>query len=203
MSAAWLALALLAGCVKPGGSDLVGQLDREIIALRARNQLLEDQLQSCSEGELDTEIYAELTQVFTGSEVTVAREGARAIVVIPGSLLFSPGSTTVREEALMILDLFSVALRLHKEMHVWIIGHTDDEPLTGTLKRRFGDNWGLSTARARSFMGTLVDDFGIESSRFTIAGQGQTQPIATNDTPEGRARNRRIVLVIGPKRALP
>lgn len=203
MSVALLALAVLVGCPRTTDSDLVGQLDREIIALRGRNEQLKQQLQSCSEGELDTAIYAELTQVFSGSEVQVSREGARAIVVIPGSLLFSAGSTDIREEALMVLDLFSVALKLHSEMHVWVIGHTDDDPLTGQLKRRFGDNWGLSTARAWSFMNTMSVDFGIEPSRFTIAGQGSSQPIATNDTDEGRARNRRIVLVIGPARALP
>lgn len=197
------ALLLLTGCPKPGGEGLVGQLDREVIALRQRNDALKQQLESCSEGELDTEIYAELTQVFSGSEVSVSREGARATVVIPGELLFSAGSTEIREEALMILDLFSVALKLHDEMHVWVIGHTDDDPLSGALKRRYGDNWGLSLERARAFKDKLVDAFGVDQARFTIAGQGDTQPLVPNDTPEGRARNRRIVLVIGPARALP
>lgn len=198
-----LLLPLLLACATTGGSsNLVEQLDREIIALRKRNEALHAQLQSCSEGELDTEIYAELTQVFSGSEVQVSRAGARTVVVIPGELLFAPGSTSVREESAMVLDLLAVALRIHADTQVQVIGHTDDDPLTGTLRRKYGDNWGLSTARAHAFMLKLVDDFGVEADRFTIAGRGPSEPVVSNDTPEGRARNRRIVVVVGPAEQL-
>jgi len=192
----WLFLAT--GCLKPADSDLVTQLDREVIALHKKNQMLENQLQSCSEGDLNTELYAQLNQVFSGTEITVEREGSRAVVVIPGELVFSPGSTKVRDEATMVTDLLATALTLHQDTHIWVIGHTDDDALVGTLRRRYGDNWGLSTARASAFMHLLVDKFGIAASRFTIAGQGETRPVATNDTPEGRVRNRRLVVVIGP-----
>lgn len=193
-----LAALLVFGCHKPGGSDLVTQLDREVIALHKKNQVLEDRLESCSAGQLDTELYAQLTQVFSGTEVVVEREGSRAVVVIPGELLFSPGSTTVREEATMVTDLLATALGLHPDAQVWVIGHTDDDALGGNLRRRYGDNWGLSTARASAFMRVMVDQFEIDDRRFTIAGRGDSSPVATNDTPEGRARNRRLVVVIGP-----
>ena len=98
----------------------------------------------------------------------------------------------------MVSDLLATALKLHADSQVWIVGHTDDDALGGTLKRRFGDNWGLSTARAQAFMRVLVDRFGVDERRFTVSGRGPSHPIATNDTPEGRARNRRLVVVVGP-----
>ncbi|MCK6506507.1 OmpA family protein [Myxococcota bacterium] len=191
-------LLLLTGCPHTGDTDLVQQLDREVIALRKKNQVLEEQLQACGQGELETALYAQLVQVFSGTEVTVHREGARAAVVIPGELLFAPGSTEVRDEAAMVSDLLATALNLHPQTQVWIIGHTDDDPLSGSLKRRFGDNWGLAAGRAQAFMRVLVDRFGVAEARFSISGRGPVHPIATNDTPEGRALNRRIVVVVGP-----
>lgn len=191
-------LLLLAGCPRAGETGLVQQLDREVIALRKKNELLEEQLQACGQGELETALYAQLVQVFSGTEVAVHREGARAAVVIPGELLFAPGSTEVRDEATMVSDLLATALNLHPQAQVWIVGHTDDDPLSGSLKRRFGDNWGLAAARAQAFMRVLVDRFGVAEGRFTISGRGPVHPVATNDTPEGRALNRRLVVVVGP-----
>ena len=179
-------------------SALVEQLDREVIALREQNKVLEGKLASCGEGALDTELYAQLKQVYSGTEVQVSRVGARSVLIIPGELLFAPGGIAVREEATMVTDLLATALGLHPDMQVWVIGYTDDDTLSGTLRRRFGDNWGLSTARAAAFKDVLVNQFGIAQTRFTIAGCGATHPIASNDTPEGRAKNRRIVVVIGP-----
>ncbi len=193
----------LTACPKTSDTDLVHQLDREVLALKERNKALQGQLDHCSEGELDTELYAQLNQVFSGTEVQVGRQGSRAMVVIPGELLFSPGSTKVREESKMVLDLLATALQIHEDAQVWVIGHTDDDPLTGSLRRRYGDNWGLSTARAHAFMQVLVSDFDIASDRFTIAGRGPSEPLASNDTPEGRALNRRIVVVVGPPEEQP
>ncbi|MCB9780653.1 MAG: OmpA family protein [Alphaproteobacteria bacterium] len=197
--AALLLLSLWAtGCLAPKDAELIRSLDAEIIAVRQKNAMLQAELANCSEGELESDLYAQLTQVFSGTEVWVAREGARSVVVIPGSVLFRPGETTIREEATMVLDLLATALKLHPDTQAWIIGHTDDHALSGTLKRKYDDNWGLSTARARAFMDRLVTDFEMDPDRFTVAGRGPSDPIDVNDTPEGRERNRRIVVVVGP-----
>ncbi len=196
-------LLALSGCVwiRPDArqQDHIHQLDREIIALKLRNRQLAEALEDCGEEPTSNPIYTELLQVFSGSEVMVQREGAQTIVVIPGALLFSSGSTAIRSEATMVLDLLSVALRLHAEERVRVIGHTDDQALSGSLKRQYGSNWELSMFRAAAFMRVMVDDFGIEEARFTVAGRGPSQPIASNDTPEGRERNRRLVVIIGPQ----
>ena len=181
--------------------ELIYQLDREVIALKLRNDQLRAQLENCGEQERDNPVYTELLQVFADSEVSLSREGALTEVVIPGALLFASGSTEIRSEATMVLDLLSVALSLHTDTHIWVTGHTDDRPLSGSLRRQYGSNWELSVHRAAAFMHTMVDDFGIDADRFTIAGRGPSEPIASNDTPGGRQRNRRLTVVIGPRSA--
>ena len=196
-------LSLLLGCtlIRPDvrQQELIYQLDREVIAMKLRNKQLQAQLESCGEQQERNPIYTELLQVFSGSEVRVSREGTQTVVIIPGALLFSSGSITIRSEATMVLDLLSVALQLHTDAKIRVIGHTDDRPLSGSLRRQYGTNWELSVFRASSFMHTMVEDFGIEEARFTIAGRGPSEPIASNDTPEGRERNRRLIIIIGPK----
>ena len=196
-----IVLALI-GCawIRPDEHQqtLIYQLDREVIALKLRNDQLREQVERCSDGTRDNPIYTELLQVFSSSEVAVEREGAQTVVVIPGGLLFSSGSITIRDEATMVLDLLSVALKLHTDAKVRVIGHTDDRPLAGSLRRRYGTNWELSVFRAAALMRAMVEDFDVEEDRFTIAGRGASEPIASNDTPEGRERNRRLVVIIGP-----
>lgn len=193
-----MTLALLLACATLSESELVSQLDREVIALQRKNRLLEERLEVCDQGEDGAALLAQLSQVMSGTEVRVERDGPRAVIIIPGELLFASGSTEVRDEAMMFVDLLATALQLHPTTHAWVVAHTDDDPLSGGMKKRFGDNWGLSSARGQAFMQVLVERFGVDERRFTVSGKGASQPIATNDTPEGRALNRRIVVVLGP-----
>ena len=192
-------VALLAGACVPSAydRDLVTQLDREILALKDRNDTLSERLDNCDAEGHPGEIYPQLVQVFSGTEVEVSHVGVRAVLVIPSEVLFSSGSVQVREEATMVVDLLATALGLHEDRHVWIISHTDSPTLSSSMRRRYGSHWGLTTAMSASFMSSLVD-MGVAETRFTIAGQGASSPRKSSDTPEGAGRNRRVVVVIGP-----
>ena len=197
-----LVLVLGSGCaslLEQRADRINEQLEREIIALRIRNTQLTQAADACKEAPTarGDALYTELLQVFSGSEVQVRRDGPSIVVTVPGGLLFSTGSDEIREEAKMVVDLLSVALNLHPETRVMVTGHTDDRPLSGTLKREHGDNWGLSVARAAAFMEALRT-YGVAEERFTLAGRGPAEPIADNATPEGRALNRRIVVTLTP-----
>jgi flagellar motor protein MotB len=187
--------ALLTGCL-PKTTDLEEQLDREVRALQIRTRSLEAQVASCATEGAASTIYAELIQVYSGTEVQVEREQGRAVVVIPGDVIFTPSSESLREEAAMVLDLLGTALQLHPDLGVWVIGHSDDN-LTPAAKKKYGDTMAFSLARARTFADALADRFGVDPKRMTIAGRGDLDPIADNDTPQGRAQNRRLVVVVG------
>jgi flagellar motor protein MotB len=174
---------------------LVSQLDREIMALQDQNRRLQEQLQNCGAGTAPDPIYAQLHQVFNYTEVEVVREGGVTRVQIPGEQLFAPGSTRVRQEADMVMDLLSTALKSNPGRRVLVIGHTDDQPISTAM---YPSNWELSAARAAAFTRALAELHGVDTSNFIVGGRGSNEPIADNATAEGRAANRRIVVHIQP-----
>lgn len=191
VAAAWPALA--------GDRDLVDQLDREIIALQQKVRRLEGQLHGCAEGAGDPgPIYPELVQVFSGGPVTVERRGTAVLVSFPSDVLFSTGSLTLREEADFALDLLATALKLHPDVQVMLVGHTDDQLPPAPLRKLTPDNWSLSVSRAMVVSDALVRRFAVPARQLTVAGRAEHDPVTGNDTPEGRAQNRRIVAHVTP-----
>jgi chemotaxis protein MotB len=79
-------------------------------------------------------------------------------------------------------------------------GHTDSVPISNA---RFKNNWELSTARSIALQQLLETKFGLDTSRYVVAGYAQNQPVASNDTEEGRARNRRVEIIILTKQMSP
>jgi len=193
-------LAVIAGCVPRhvrGDSDLVQKLDREVIALKNENVRLTEALKNCEvETRPPPRIYTDLRQVFADLGVSVERDGRSTIVVLPGATMFAPGSTRLRSESEMVMDLLSTALNLHIQSDILVIGHTDDTPISGRLKRLYPSNLELSAARASAVVRSFVTDWGVSPHRFTAAGRGQWRPIADNATAEGRETNRRVEVVI-------
>ncbi|MDP2316201.1 MAG: flagellar motor protein MotB [Pseudomonadota bacterium] len=187
--------------VRAGASadrDLIGQLDREIIALKQKVRILEDRLAGCASGGEVGTVYPELVQVFSGGPVAVDRVGGTTRVTLPGDLLFSSGSLALREEADFALDLLATALKLHMDLKVLLVGHTDADPPSGPFKKLFPSNWELSYSRALAVARALVEGHGVPYTRFTVAGRADLDPLTGNDTPEGRATNRRVVAHLTP-----
>lgn len=115
------------------------------------------------------------------------------------SVLFKPGKDKVLDSAHETIAKLGFALgRL--EGSVTVEGHTDNFPV---LTWAFRSNWDLSTARATEVLEQLVEVHDIDPARLSAAGYGQYRPIATNETREGRALNRRIDVVISPTRDTP
>jgi len=115
------------------------------------------------------------------------------------SVLFKPAKDKVLDSALETIAKLGVAVgRL--DGSVTVEGHTDNQRV---LSWAFRSNWELSTARATEVLEQLVEVHGVDPSRLSAAGYGQYRPIATNDTPEGRALNRRIDVVLSPTRQSP
>src|SRR5690606_11067717 len=125
-------------------------------------------------------LYTELHQLFRSSEVSVDRRGLTTVVSIPGSHLFRPDGLSLRDEAMMTLDLLSTALNLHPDHRVQLEGHTDAREPTGPFAQRFTTAWDLSHARAAAVMDSLTGRFRVAESRFTLVARGPNEPVATN-----------------------
>ncbi|HHY26466.1 MAG TPA: flagellar motor protein MotB [Desulfitobacterium dehalogenans] len=103
--------------------------------------------------------------------------------------LFDSGSALVKTEAQKLAHIISDILRQYPNYNVEVAGHTDNLPINTS---QFPTNWDLSAQRSLNFMKYLLKSNGLDQSRFRTIGYGEFQPIASNTTEEGRARNRRV-----------
>lgn len=123
---------------------------------------------------------------------TKMRQTSRGFVVsLSEAGFFAPGDAAVSNEAEQVINEISDSLKKSK-LNIRVEGHTDSTPISNS---RYPSNWELSTARAASVLLKLTEN-GIAPERLSAAGYGGFQPVADNSTPEGRAQNRRVDVVI-------
>jgi chemotaxis protein MotB len=186
----------------PDGSGLVGQLNREVVALKQTVRALEYEAATCRDPNAKPDpLFQELYQVLKETEVVLERRGRETIVTFPADHVFGVDELALREEARMTLDIMSTALKLHRDYSIDIEGHTDDVGVPLALRKRFRDPFTFSAARAHAIMATLVEDFGVDEERFTLIGRGPNMPIDSNETDVGRRNNRRVVMYVHPPSA--
>lgn len=113
---------------------------------------------------------------------------------LPANLLFEPGEAALRASALPVITDIADVLSELPESFFEVQGHTDSRPLTNAL--RFRDNYDLSYERAHSVTEQLVVTGGLSVNQFEIHAMGSSQPMATNETEEGRAANRRVEIYV-------
>jgi chemotaxis protein MotB len=151
---------------------------------------------SPSDLEIEREIKLSLKKFATIPEVTVSRGERGVIVSLGDALLFESGSASIREEAIAVLSsIASVIKTINNE--VVIEGYTDNFPIKNS---RYPSNWELSTARAVSVLMYFLDRHHMNPSRFSASGYGEYRSIASNTTPEGRAKNRRVDIIFVSKK---
>jgi len=127
-------------------------------------------------------------------EVKQLRDGLR--VNVAQDILFDSGSAALDKNGIEILQ--RVAAQLKKSPHqILVIGHTDNKPIGPALIERYPTNWELAGARAASVV-RLFDGSGISDKRLLAVSMADVQPVASNKTAEGRARNRRIEIRLRP-----
>lgn len=138
-----------------------------------------------------------LATVLRPEDASILLDGSRLTIRLANQILFRSGESRLREDARPALQIVASLLREELAAYpVTVEGHTDNVPISDSMRSRFPSNWDLSAARAVSALRFLEAEGGIPSSRLSICGYGDTRPIAPNDTPEGQALNRRIEFVI-------
>jgi len=112
------------------------------------------------------------------------------------SLLFPSGSAVVNPKGKEALAKVASVLNTNPDINIDIEGHTDNVPIH---TKAYPDNWSLSTARATSIAHVLIDEYSVSPVKLIASGRSQYVPVASNDTQEGRAQNRRTEIILEPK----
>ncbi|KQB36977.1 OmpA domain protein [Flavobacterium daejeonense] len=134
---------------------------------------------------------------FEGKGLTVEQKNGKVYVSMENKLLFNSGSWAVSSEGKKAVVELGKVLGENPDIAVLIEGHTDNDPYGGSGP--IADNWDLSTKRATAIVGILSENRAINKKSLTAAGRGEFSPIATNETAEGKAKNRRIEIILTPR----
>jgi len=129
-------------------------------------------------------------------DIQIKVDKGAVFVSISDKFLFKSGSYRLNSSAMTVLSKVAKILEAKPDFEVMIEGHTDN---VSYRKGDLLDNWDLSTKRATSIVRVLQDDFNIDPARMTAAGRAEYDPITENESPEGRAANRRTRIIILPK----
>tara|TARA_X000000368_G_scaffold85388_1_gene64762 strand:+ start:2193 stop:3053 length:861 start_codon:yes stop_codon:yes gene_type:complete len=129
-------------------------------------------------------------------DIEVNVEKGVVFISISDKLLFNSGSYVVSERAKEVLGKVAKVVLEKPEIEFLVEGHTDDQSIQNEVLL---DNWDLSVKRATSVVRVLQNDFGVQPERMTAAGRSYYVPVAENDSPENRSKNRRTRIVVLPK----
>ncbi len=195
--------------------ELLAQLEAKEQALATESERLnglQKELESRSQrvAELERVIAskdAEMTQLknaiskaltaFEGKGLTVEQRNGKVYISMENKLLFKSGSWSVGSEGRTAVQQLGSVLADNPDISILIEGHTDDDPYKGNSQ--ISGNWDLSTKRATAIVNILRENDGINPENLTAAGRGEFAPVASNETSEGKAKNRRIEVILTPK----
>src|SRR5438876_1492729 len=191
-----------------------GELDKSIVDLRQRvnalegdNTRLKQELADAQKAREEkvrevSSTYEQLVAKMKGEidkgQVTISELKGKLTVNMVEAILFDSGKAEVKPEGLVVLGKVIEILKTVNDKSIRIEGHTDNKPIVGPLTQRYPTNWELSAARAIN-VSRYLQKQGIESGNLSAAAFGEFKPVADNATLEGRAKNRRIEIVLVPK----
>ncbi len=141
----------------------------------------------------------EMRAALQSKDITISQLQGKLTVNILDHVLFDSGEAALRAEGQEILRRLAAVLASHTNRALHVIGHTDNVPIRASARSRFASNWELSTARATAAVRFLHEHAGVNPKQLGALGYGEFHPIADNATVEGRAKNRRIAVVILPE----
>ncbi|MBD3380268.1 MAG: OmpA family protein [Candidatus Omnitrophica bacterium] len=155
---------------------------------------LEDKISDLERAKM--ELQKKLSRQIENKEVSLRMDDKGLVIVLSNSILFDSGKDTLKNNAYPVLDkVINVIKKEIPEQSIGIEGHTDNVPIKHS---GWKSNWELSTARATTVL-HYMESKGIAPGRLSATGYGEYQPVASNATAAGRAKNRRVEIVILPE----
>lgn len=180
----------------------IADRDEKIAALEKDKNAMQTELEALRaeqdrrKAELETyrQLFAKLKKLIDAGTIKVSFRKGRMIVELASAVLFDSGKIELKDGGKTALDEIVVALQSVNDRDFMIAGHTDTDPIK---TKKFKSNWELSTARAVVVVNYMIEK-GFPAAHLGAAGFAEIDPVAANDTPENKALNRRIEIVLMP-----
>jgi len=160
--------------------------EQEKAALLAASQQRQQQYEQLVQG---------LSKEVEKGQLQVRQYQNMLAVDLAEQIFFDSGRAALKKEGKEVLKKVADALKGYENKIIRVVGHTDNVPLAKSLQGTFPTNWELSVARATTVV-RFLQDAGIPPERMIPSGRGEYEPVAPNDTPEGRQKNRRIEIML-------
>ncbi|PEA56733.1 flagellar motor protein MotB [Bacillus pseudomycoides] len=167
--------------------------ESEKIKQKAEAEVKQQEMNELKEVQKNIDKYIEEKGLQSSFNTELTERGL--MVTIRDNALFDSGQATVKLESLNMAQEMSSLLVAASPREITVSGHTDNVPISNA---NFASNWELSTQRAVNFMQALLKNKQLLPQKFSAIGYGEYRPVASNDTPEGRAKNRRVEVFILP-----
>jgi chemotaxis protein MotB len=148
-------------------------------------------------GKLLDDLEAKFKKMIDAGHLKVATRHGRIVLQLHNDVLFATGDAEVKPEGKQAIAEVAATLRGVALKRFQVAGHTDSEPITTETKKKYPSNWELSAARAIAVVKLLVSG-GVEPGVLSAAGYGPFDPVASNATPDGQSKNRRIEITLVP-----
>jgi chemotaxis protein MotB len=151
-----------------------------------------------SQDSVTRDLYKSLVKAYNGynpDELSVKMSNGKVRISINNKLLFKPGTMTIDDKGRKTLKKLALLLNRYDDLEIAIEGHTDSIPVKNTS---YKDNWDLSAIRATSVARVLNEEYDITPIKLFPTGRGEFFPIASNEDVQGRAKNKRVDIILSP-----
>lgn len=196
MTLALVAVLAAAGCNK----GLIKEQKAQIADLESRNHALEGELEE--QKKMTDDLNTQLADLQTQQKVLIEEKDGLTQITLDGSASFNSADATLTRDGKETVDRIWSVLQNYPDRRILIEGHADNRPIGANARQYYASNWELSSARAHSVLHYVENKFGTEPERLAAVGYGEFAPVADNETREGRAQNRRVVITVGSKMAI-
>ncbi len=166
--------------------EQVGSLEAQKAALLAASQQRQQQYDALVKG---------LSKEVEKGQLQVRQYQNMLAVDLAEQIFFDSGRATLKPGGKEVLKKVGEALKGYETKVIRVVGYTDNVPVAKSLQDKFPSNWELSVARATTVV-RFLQEVGVPPERMVASGRGEYSPVATNDTPEGRQKNRRIEIML-------
>jgi len=171
---------------KEAAQKQVGSLEQEKSSLMASSQQTQKQYE---------DLVQSLSKEVEKGQLQVKQYKNMLSVELAEQIFFDSGRATLKKQGKEVLKKVGDALKGYENKIIRVVGHTDNVPIAASLQRMFPSNWELSVARATTVV-RYLQDVGVPPERMVASGRAEYDPVAPNDTPEGRQKNRRIEILL-------